>query len=879
MKTIEEKKDNHLRSNIRLLGRILGETLKEQVSEEFFFLVEEVRNLSKKATNDREANKNLQTLLNSLKSEDLLLCARSFTHFLNLANICEAFNDMQTINSHDEKAGIYGHRLEKMILKLLKQGISKENILKTISEMKIELVLTAHPTEIKRRTLIKFYRELSNILKEIYDSSSKFGRQELINKLRDFIVIIWKTDEIRRTKPTPIEESRWGFAVVEDTLWDAIPRYCDIIDKICIKHLGQRLSLHISPVKLGSWMGGDRDGNPFVTHKTTRDVCLYSQVTICDFYLKSLDNISYHLAISDCNNALKKFTGITHQPYRVFIKKIIEEIKEIRNNLNKKFQGLDYKKDLILEKEKFLEKIILCYNSLVECKANKLADKFILPLIRQINCFGSSVFKIDIRQDSERHSKLIDAITKHLGIGSYSEWPEKQKLEFLEKEYENPRPILPLNIKLNEDDQEVLDTFKTIAKINQNLLGSYIISMANSASDILAVLLLQKEANINPPLKISPLFEKLDALNNSKEIIETLFKNKAYYNVIQGVQEVMIGYSDSGKDAGNLAANWALYKAQAELVKIAEKYNVELTLFHGRGGSVGRGGWSVEHALLSQPPGTVKGRIKITEQGEVIQQKYATLNNACHNLILYVTTVLRATLSPPPIPSKKWIDLMEKLTKVSQQEYNAIVRKDPIFIQYFRSITPEHALNKLRIGSRPAKRKQQGGIETLRAIPWVFAWTQIRLMLPVWLGTDAAFDKYFKRYEKVIREMVEEWPFFRSMINMLAMVMQKADPSITFYYEDLLATSQQEKDFGEVLRGKLKNTKSYIFELVKNLPEYKKLDDLYKVVKTRKPYTDILNLIQANVMKRIQSDEDNEILEETLRITIGGISAAMKNTG
>ena len=330
-----------------------------------------------------------------------------------------------------------------------------------------------------------------------------------------------------------------------------------------MKHLGQRLDLHISPIKLGSWMGGDRDGNPFVTHKVTQEVCLFSQVAACNLYIKTLDKISYKLALSDCNNALRKFTGNTHEPYRVFLRQIISEITQVRDSLNKSLQQGDYQKNLSLNKKDFLSKILICYNSLIECKAQKLANNIVLPLIRQINCFGISIFKIDIRQESERHSNLIDTITKHLKIGSYKEWSEKQKLDFLGKEILNPRPLIPQNIDLDEEDQEVLDTFKAISKINQQLLGSYIISMASSASDILSVLLLQKEANIKKPLKISPLFEKLHALNNSKEIMETLFKNKAYYDVIKGKQEIMIGYSDSGKDAGNLAANWSHYKAQA----------------------------------------------------------------------------------------------------------------------------------------------------------------------------------------------------------------------------------------------------------------------------------------------------------------------------
>ena len=871
----ESKQKNSLINNIRKLGNILGETLKEQVSEEFFNLIEEIRNSSKKAERgQKDAAKNLYKLLNSLSDEQLKLCARAFTHFLNLVNVCESLDNNTEIKEFDNQTNLKGYNLQKCILKLLEQGVEKDKIYDTIKNMKIDLVMTAHPTEIKRRTLIKFYKEVLNLLSETNKKHTINEKHLIQESLANIITIIWQTDEIRRIKPTPLQEAKWGIAVIEDTLWDAVALYSQTLDNICLKYLGRRLPLDTCPISFGSWMGGDRDGNPNVTHKVTLDVVKITQIAICDFYIKTFKNLAYDLAMFNCTDELRARLSSKHsvlEPYRNILFQVIDYINGIRDKV---ISG----KELILDYKKIADDLELCYRSLLDNKAGNIANSILLPVIRQTHCFKNSMLRLDIRQESTRHTQLLDEITESLELGSYAAWDEKKRIDFLIKEHKNLRPLIAPNLSLSVESQEVWDTFKVIAELSHDVLGAYVISQTNEASDILAVSLLQKQAGVKKPLRIAPLLETLKDLKRSGDILSILFKNKDYLSIINHKQEVMVGYSDSGKDAGNLAANWQLYIAQQELTNVADKYGIELTLFHGRGGSISRGGWQIEHALMSQPPNTIQGRIRITEQGEVIQQKYSTIDSAQHNLILYISSVLKATLSPPRVPNKKWIDVMEKITKVSNLEYSKIIRENKEFLKYFHNITPSQALSSLRIGSRPSKRKQQGGLESLRAIPWIFAWTQIRLMMPVWLGTDEAFEKFYKKYKKIFTEMMLEWPFFRSMIQMVAMVIVKTEPKISQYYEELLAQGE-EKEFGNMLRKKLTRVDFYINELLAELPQRDFVtDSKIRNIKSRNPYANILNFLQATVIKRLNK-KPSETLEEAMAITVAGVSAAMKNTG
>ena len=433
----------------------------------------------------------------------------------------------------------------------------------------------------------------------------------------------------------------------------------------------------------------------------------------------------------------------------------------------------------------------------------------------------------------------------------------------------------------NKENKEVWSTFRTLSDEPPECLGAYVISMTTSVSDILSVSFLQKEAKIKNKLRVVPLFETLDDLINAKLIMKSLFEKRWYRKLIKNKQEVMIGYSDSSKDAGKLCASWHQYKAQEEIVKLAKKYNIDVTFFHGRGGSAGRGGGPIQATLRSQPPNSVNGKIRITDQGEVIQQKYGYEPLAKYNLCSYIGAVTEATLNPPPVPKNNWRSLIEKMSEISKNSYRKNISQSTEFIKYFKTVTPHVALGKLSIGSRPSKRKNVDNIKSLRAIPWVFAWTQIRLMLPAWLGSAEALRySYIKEFRKTLYDMERNWPFFNSMLDMLDMVISKADPDISKIYEEYLADDDL-KRVGKKLRFQFETIKKLNKKITpKEIAKSRKQFRTSVVV--RSIYSEVLNIIQPVVIKKLKdkkSTNDKKFLEDALMTSIAGISAAMKNTG
>ncbi|EDM24998.1 phosphoenolpyruvate carboxylase [Lentisphaera araneosa HTCC2155] len=881
------KQKSPLKQDIKMLGALLGDTIKTQVGQEFFDKLENIRLLSKRArkNDDEAADKELKDLIRGLSNEELKNLVRAFGQFLNLANLAEAHHFMSDMKDFEEGA-LTKHltKLTQIIPELLANGRSKEEIINTIAGMNIELVMTAHPTEVKRRTWLHKHAQINTLLdqKENYRMTPS-EQKDNINRIAVLITSLWESDEIRRVRPTPFEEAKWGLAIIEDTVWDAVPRFMLELDAIVESFTGEKLPTWAAPIKFASWMGGDRDGNPNVTHETTEQVCLRNRWTASDLYHKEVNKAIQRISETDCSAELRAIVGDVHEPYRVFLRPFRARFLETKKWTQAQLEGKSYEPQLPLMEDinEFLDALHICHRSLVECSGKDLADASVLKIIRRASCFGLNILKLDVRQESTRHSDVINAITEHLELGSYDEWDEAKKQEFLVRELKSKRPLLPRDIQFDADCQEVVDTVKTIAKQPEEALGAYVISMSRAASDVLAVHLLQKECGVKKPLRVAPLFETLEDLENSGEIMDTLFGIDWYKGASHGEQEVMIGYSDSGKDAGKLAASWAQYTAQEALHQVSEKHGIKLTLFHGRGGSVGRGGGPVEHALMSQPPGTVDGRMRVTEQGEVLQAKYSTIDVACHNLLLYVTAVLQATLAKPPVPKPEWRELMDKMSVISCDAYRDIVRGRENFVKYFRQVTPEQELGRLHIGSRPAKRKKSGGIESLRAIPWIFAWTQIRLMLPSWLGVGEALKVALEdgKHDQ-LQEMIQDWPFFYFLMDMIDMVMVKTDHRVAKYYDEILADDDV-KELGLELRTKLKQTLETSQKVVAGLSTQEERVALRASIKVRNPYADTLNYLQGECMRRLykENQDGDPVLEDAVMATIAGIAAAMKNTG
>ncbi len=888
-----------LSSTIHLLGEILGSIIKKQESLDLFNKIEKIRSLSKlsrgnnKIKNKKAFNK-LKLEISKINASESLIIAKSFSRFLDFANIAESLYSIQNIHDHNIRKIQETNEiviLEEALIDVQKKpNVSPIKFYNIAKNIKIDLVLTAHPTEVKRRTLIQKYANVNNILDsfnnlKIFTKQNVSREKELLEqRLKEEITSVWKTDEIKRSRPSAVEEAKWGLAIIEDTLWNSIPKICSRFDSAVKKYTKRNLPINYSPIKFGSWMGGDRDGNPNVTASTTNEVILLSRWQAATLYEKEFTKLIQNLSLHECSKKIKDKVGNTWEPYRVYLRPIRNKLqttqREIESSLNKKSKPNSQL--LVNSIDEILEPLNEVYKSLCSVKCEIIANGIVLDLIRLAHTFGLNLAKLDIRQESSRHTSLINSVCKKLGLPKYNTLSEDEKIKFLTNEYKSKRPLIPNKIKLNNNDKETWNSFKMIADTSNEFLEAYVISMTSKVSDILAVLLLQKEAGVKKPLRIVPLFETLSDLESAHLIINNLFKNNWYTQLYKKEQEIMIGYSDSSKDAGKFAASWAQYCAQEKLCEIANKYKVKLNFFHGRGGSVGRGGGPVYAALLSQPPGTINGMTRVTEQGEVIQQKYGSESMAEYSLGTYIGAVLEATLSPPTKPKKEWRELINKMSNISSKSYRHYLLEDKNFLKYFDKITPKEIIGQLYIGSRPSKRNSSRDIKSLRAIPWVFAWTQIRMLLPAWLGTNEALFLASKgNNKKVLNDMLKNWPFFYEMMDMLDMVLTKTDQRVIRFYEECLGDNDL-KTVGLDLRKKLTDLIEINKKIIpKHILNQRKA--FRKSIKLRNTYAEILNLLQANIMKRLKnkniSKSNKKILMDAMIVTISGISASMKNTG
>ena len=879
-----------LRDDVRLLGNILGNVIKKQEGQTFFNLVEKIRKLSKANRaniKQQDSYKKISKTLSQINPSNTYKLTRAFSHFMNFINLAESIDASRTLDEFENNKAKANKNIfiEEIFEELFKdRKISSNKIYNTAKNLNIGIVLTAHPTEVKRRTLIQKYHNITELLEQRELMKNFPSKQKIIDrKLYDEITIIWNTDDLKRTKPSPFDEARWGLAIIEDSLWETIPKVYRRLNNIFVKNMGKGLPKNFNPIEFGSWMGGDRDGNPNVTAEVTKEVILLSRWEAAKLYEKSLTKLIRSYSMGKCSKEIKKKTGESFEPYRVYLRPLRDKMRITHRSIE---QHLVYNKPLneqilLNSREEILKPLRVVRKSLEENQNENLASGELLDLMRRAKCFGINLARLDIRQESSRHSQLIAEYIKRKYQQNYYKWSEKKKIKFLANQIKKKRNLLTNFEFKNKENKEVWSTFKTISKQPDECLGAYVISMTSSISDIVTVSFLQKEAQIKNKLRVVPLFETLDDLINSKAIMNSLFQEKWYRKLINNKQEVMIGYSDSSKDAGKICASWHQYKAQEEIVKLAKKFKIDVTFFHGRGGSAGRGGGPIQATLRSQPPYSVNGKIRITDQGEVIQQKYGYEPLAKYNLCSYIGAVTEATLNPPPAPKKNWRDLIEKMSDISKSSYRKNINQNSDFIRYFKTVTPHVSLGKLLIGSRPSKRKNVDNIKSLRAIPWVFAWTQIRLMLPAWLGSAEALRySSIKKFKSTLLDMEKNWPFFNSMLDILDMVISKVDPEISKVYEKYLADHKLIR-IGKKLR--------YQFETIKKLNKKitpKEIINARKqfrnIIVARNIYTEVLNVIQPIVISKLKitkGKENKKNLNDALLTSIAGISAAMKNTG
>nr|CAB65171.1 phosphoenolpyruvate carboxylase 2 [Solanum lycopersicum var. cerasiforme] len=921
-----------------ILEDLHGEGIKTTV-QECYELSAEYEN-----THDKKKLEELGSVLTTLDPGDSIVVAKSISHMLNMANLAE---EVQIANSgrakskkgelSDESNLMTESDIEETLKRLVVNlNKSPREVFNALKNQTVDLVFTAHPTQAIRRSLLQKHARIRNCLSQLYAKDiTPDDKEELDEALEREIQAAFRTDEIRRTPPTPQDEMRAGMSYFHETIWNGVPKFLRRVDT-ALKNIGidERVPYNAPLIQFSSWMGGDRDGNPRVTPEVTRDVCLLARMMAANLYYSQIDDLMFELSMWRCNDELRDRADELHrslkrdekhyiefwkqvppsEPYRVIIGDVRDKLYHTRERTR---QLLSHGFSEIPEEatytniKQFLEPLELCYRSLCACGDRPIADGSLLDFLRQVSTFGLSLVRLDIRQESDRHTDVLDAITQHLEIGSYREWSEERKQEWLLSELSGKRPLFGPDLPKTEEIDDVLNTFHVISELPSDCFGAYIISMATAPSDVLAVELLQRECHVKQPLRVVPLFEKLDDLDAAPAAIARLFSIEWYKNRINGKQEVMIGYSDSGKDAGRLSAAWQLYKAQEELIKVAKQYDVKLIMFHGRGGTVGRGGGPSHLAILSQPPDTIQGSLRVTVQGEVIEQSFGEEHLCFRTLQRFTSATLEHGMYPPFPPKPEWRALLDEISVVATEKYRSIVFKEPRFVEYFRLATPELEYGRMNIGSRPSKRKRNGGIETLRAIPWIFAWTQTRFHLPVWLGFGAAFKYALNKDKKnlnMLRDMHKKWPFFRVTADLIEMVFAKGDPGIAALYDKLLV-SEDLWSFGELLRSDYEETKSLLLKVAGHKELLENDPSLKQRLRLRDSYITTLNVCQAYTLKRIrdptykvtprphitkeyiESKPAAELvslnpqseyapgLEDTLILTMKGIAAGMQNTG
>jgi phosphoenolpyruvate carboxylase len=854
-------------------------------------LVEQVRQMAKSArAGSDEAFDALGATLHAMPNESVLPVARAFSHFLTLANIAEQHHRIRRRRDYQRSAGGRAQvgSCEAAFPGLVASGVPADRLHEAVLGLRVELVLTAHPTEIVRRTLLQTHNRIARLL-EFRDRQdlTPLERDDSLEALRREVFAAWETDEVRREAPTPLDEVRWGLVTFEQTLWEALPRYLRAVDRALTTATGRSLPVDVAPIRFGSWLGGDRDGNPFVTPEVTRQACLLSRWMAADLYLREVDALRVELSMTAGTSELHERVGGAREPYRAVLRTLRDRLAATRAALT---AALDSPGDVrwplpssdpgvetCATVEDLAEPLRLCARSLEQTGNGVIARGRLTAVLRRVAAFGLTLVRLDVRQHADRHAQALDAITRALGLGPYLDWPEEQRRRFLADELGSRRPLVPRDFPADPPVRDVLDTFRLLAALPADSLGAYVVSMTQRPSDVLAVALLQKDAGVSPPLRVVPLVETANALATSGDLLRALLAIPAYRATCGDRQEVMIGYSDSARDVGRFSAAWELYKAQESIVSACRAENVAVTLFHGRGGSVGRGGGPTWLAIQSQPPGSIDGTLRVTEQGEMIQAKFGLPDIALRTLEVYTTATLEKILHDGDASTPAWRSTMDRLSAVARQSYRTLVYDDSAFVEYFRSATPERELERTNIGSRPARRDVAGGVATLRAIPWQFAWTQSRLLLASWLGVEAALDSAREAGDlDELRRMYEAWPFARMTFDLMEMVLAKADGRIAAEYDRQLVPPHLQR-VGTDLQVRLSRAVAGVLAVSghRHLVESNRV--LRRSIDVRNPYVDPINLVQVELLRRSRAGDAGA--HDALMVTINGIAAGLRNTG
>jgi len=910
-----------LRRQVNFLGALLGETIREQEGEQRFALVEAVRHLAKAGREgDTTAQEALLQRIEALPLEDARVVVKAFASFFQLVNLAEDQERVRVLHHRLQQAAAEGKPMSETIADAVRQlhdqGLSAAEMQALLDRLLVVPVLTAHPTEAKRRTvLIKLARIAAQLHHCEFHSPTPAEEAEAEAFIREEIASLWQTEETRIRKLTVMDEVRNGLYYFEHTLFDLIPRlYADLEEALARYY--PDVSFRIPQfLRFGSWIGGDCDGNPFVTPAVIEETLRSHKALVLRLYQQAIERMYGLLSSDESYGVSPELRESLEADAEVLPDEAAHYRQLYPRQLYRQKMALVYRKlQLTAEanqqpwrsdpgprrgeyahEDEFIADLVVMQESLRRHRGERLATGRLGRLINQARIFGFYLATLDIRQHARRHAQALAELFQRYGmVADYFRCSEAERQALLTAEILNPRPLVPGRLDFSPTTNETLEVFRVIRRgherIGKRAIKSYIVSMTAAPSDILAVLLLAKEAGVADDLGIVPLFETLADLKAAPDIMTSLFTNAVYRRHLQALdnqQQIMIGYSDSNKDGGYVAANWALYRAHEALTTVCAQHGVVLTLFHGRGGTVGRGGGPANRAILAQPPGAINGRLKLTEQGEVVSERFANPRVAHRHLEQIIHAVLLTGGRSTPLDrerGQRWQAIMTTLSHLAQQAYRHLVYETPELRLYFQTATPIAEIGRLNIASRPARRQATDRIEDLRAIPWSFAWTQTRVNLPGWYGLGTALqdwaDNDAERWQE-LQDMYQGWPFFRAMIDNAQMALRKADMSIASLYTRLAPPEVAAVIFPR-LQAEYDRTVAAVLRLTGQADLLDNEPWLQRSIRLRNPYVDPLNYAQIALLRRLRANgetDPDEALQRTVWMTINGIAAGLRNTG
>ncbi|WP_153131015.1 phosphoenolpyruvate carboxylase [Dechloromonas hortensis] len=914
----DTNKDEPLRTDIRLLGRILGDTVREQEGEAVFDIVERVRQTAVRFARDGDpaARAELATLLDPLPGDTTQSVVRAFSYFLQLANIAEDEHHIRRRRAHDlagspPREGSLIFALDA----LSTAAVSPEAIADFFAHAVVAPVLTAHPTEVQRQSLIRNHRDLARLLDQ-RERLQMTPEEEAENDhaIANSILTLWQSRMLRPVRLKVLDEVKNGITYFKETFFTELPRLYIQATQQLQKRYPEKVWALPPFFRVGSWIGGDRDGNPFVTAEILREALRLQSSAALSHYLDEIHELGGELPLSDllikvtpellalAEHSTDHSPQRADEPYRRALSGIyarlaataraLDHFEPVRHEIG---HAAAYETPEALRAD-----LKVLNNSLKLNGSAALAGGRLRRLLRGVQVFGFHLAPIDLRQNSEVHARSVAELLAGAGrCPDYEALDEAGRIKLLVEEISTPRPLYSPYLSYSEEAQGELAIFFAARELRQRYgaaaLPNCIISKTDGVSDLLELALLLKESGLLLPgaaprldVNIIPLFETIEDLQKSAVTMAGVFQLPAYRELIAGrgdEHEVMLGYSDSNKDGGFLTSGWELYKAEIELTRVFQQYGVRLRLFHGRGGSVGRGGGPTYHAILAQPAGAVSGQIRLTEQGEVISTKYGNPDTGRRNLEVLLAATLEASLTDHENqiePAEQFHPVMDELSARAFNAYRGLVYETPGFTTYFRQSTVVSEIASLNIGSRPASRKASDRIEDLRAIPWVFSWAQCRLMLPGWYGFGAAVDGYLVANADglaTLRRMVHAWPFFKSLLSNMDMVLSKTDLAIASRYAELVSDVELRERIFSQITAEWALTKKHLLAILEQDDFLGDNPMLKRSLQLRSPYMDPLNHLQVELLKRHRAGDTDERLARGIHLSINGIASGLRNSG